>query len=71
MSVETTIAPRRVSDATTEPAWVRRALIAVALAFLTVFLFVPLVAVFVEASEKASTSTWRRSSSPTRSRRSS
>ena len=52
MSAATTIAPRRVSDATTEPAWVRRALIAVALAFLTVFLFVPLVAVFVEALRK-------------------
>jgi len=45
-------APRRVSDATTEPAWVRRLLIAVALAFLTVFLFVPLAAVFVEALRK-------------------
>jgi sulfate transport system permease protein len=45
-------APRRISDATTEPAWVRRLLIAVALAFLTVFLFVPLVAVFVEALKK-------------------
>ena len=38
------VAPRRVSDATTEPAWVRRVLIAVALAFLAVFLFVPLIA---------------------------
>ena len=47
-----TVAPRRVSDATTEPAWLRRVLIAVALAFLTVFLFVPLVAVFVEALKK-------------------
>ena len=45
-------APRRVSDATTEPAWLRRVLIAVALAFLTVFLFVPLIAVFVEALKK-------------------
>ncbi len=52
MSVETTIAPRRVSDATTEPAWVRRTLIGIALAFLTVFLFIPLVAVFVEALRK-------------------
>jgi sulfate transport system permease protein len=52
MSVETTIAPRRVSDATTEPAWVRRALITIALAFLTVFLFIPLVAVFAEALRK-------------------
>jgi sulfate transport system permease protein len=46
------VAPRRVSDATTEPVWVRRILIAVALAFLTVFLFVPLIAVFVEALKK-------------------
>ncbi len=35
-----------------EPAWVRRVLITVALLFLTVFLFVPLVAVFVEAFKK-------------------
>ncbi|HSC64437.1 MAG TPA: sulfate ABC transporter permease subunit CysW [Caldimonas sp.] len=46
------VTPPRVSDATTEPAWVRRLLIGVALAFLTVFLFVPLVAVFVEALKK-------------------
>jgi len=46
------VAPRRVSDATHEPAWVRRLLIGVALAFLAVFLFVPLVAVFVEALKK-------------------
>ncbi|WP_082568610.1 sulfate ABC transporter permease subunit CysW [Rhizobacter sp. Root1221] len=38
--------------ATAEPAWVRWALIGTALAFLTVFLFVPLVAVFVEAFKK-------------------
>jgi len=35
-----------------EPAWVRWALLAVALAFLTLFLFVPLVAVFTEALRK-------------------
>jgi sulfate transport system permease protein len=35
-----------------EPAWVRVALIAAALIFLTLFLFVPLVAVFVEAFKK-------------------
>ncbi len=52
MSAAATMAPRRVSDATHEPAWVRRVLIAVALAFLAVFLFVPLVAVFVEALKK-------------------
>lgn len=37
---------------TLEPTWVRIALIAVALTFLTLFLFVPLVAVFVEAFRK-------------------
>jgi sulfate transport system permease protein len=41
-------APRKATN-TLEPRWVRYALIAVALLFLTVFLFVPLVAVFVEA----------------------
>ncbi|SFG59527.1 sulfate transport system permease protein [Duganella sp. CF458] len=35
-----------------EPRWVRYTLIAVALTFLTLFLFVPLVAVFVEALKK-------------------
>ena len=45
-------APRRVSDAIGEPAWVRRTLIAIALVFLTLFLFIPLVAVFVEALKK-------------------
>jgi sulfate transport system permease protein len=45
-------APPRLSDATREPAWVRRLLIGVALAFLALFLFVPLIAVFVEALKK-------------------
>jgi sulfate transport system permease protein len=45
-------APPRLSDATREPAWVRRLLIGVALAFLALFLFVPLIAVFVEALRK-------------------
>ena len=35
--------------ATAEPPWVRRLLIGVALAFLALFLFVPLAAVFAEA----------------------
>jgi sulfate transport system permease protein len=35
-----------------EPVWVRGVLIAIALIFLTLFLFVPLVAVFVEAFKK-------------------
>ena len=46
------VAPPRVADAVSEPAWVRRTLIGVALAFLTMFLFVPLVAVFVQALAK-------------------
>ncbi|HEU4850825.1 MAG TPA: sulfate ABC transporter permease subunit CysW [Telluria sp.] len=46
------LASRGTRDATTEPAWVRAALIAGALAFLTLFLFVPLVAVFTEAFRK-------------------
>jgi sulfate/thiosulfate transport system permease protein len=37
---------------TTEPLWVRRLLIGIALAFMTLFLFVPLVAVFHEALKK-------------------
>ncbi len=46
------LAPPRVRDAVSEPAWVRRTLIGAALAFLTLFLFVPLVAVFVQAFAK-------------------
>ena len=38
--------------ATSEPAWVRRSLIAVALGFLGLFLFVPLAAVFAQALVK-------------------
>jgi sulfate transport system permease protein len=41
-------APRKATN-TLEPGWVRFALITVALLFLTLFLFVPLLAVFVEA----------------------
>ncbi len=47
-----TIAPRSIQSATSEPAWVRRLLIGVALAFLSLFLFVPLAAVFHEALKK-------------------
>ena len=46
------LAPARVADAVSEPAWVQRTLIGVALAFLTLFLFVPLIAVFVQAFAK-------------------
>jgi sulfate transport system permease protein len=42
----------QVKAAAAEPAWVRWALIAVALAFLSLFLFVPLVTVFYEALKK-------------------
>src|SRR4026208_826163 len=38
--------------ATQEPAWVRRTLIGLALVFLTLFLFVPLISVFSEALRK-------------------
>jgi sulfate transport system permease protein len=44
-------APAR-SSATSERPWVRRTLIALALGFMTLFLFVPLVLVFVEAFSK-------------------
>lgn len=45
--------PRRSAlAATEEPAWVRWLLIGTALVFLSLFLFVPLVAVFVEAFKK-------------------
>jgi len=44
--------PIRVPHATQEPLWVRTLLITLALAFLTFFLVVPLVSVFVEAFKK-------------------
>ena len=46
------IRPTDIKGATTESPWVRRLLIAVALAFLALFLFVPLAAVFYEALRK-------------------
>ena len=46
------LTPPDVARATTEPAWVRRLLIAVALVFLSLFLFVPLISVFAEAFKK-------------------
>jgi sulfate transport system permease protein len=48
---DSAVLPRK-ANATTEPAWVRRTLIGVALAFMTLFLFVPLATVFVEALAK-------------------
>ncbi|QJQ06753.1 sulfate ABC transporter permease subunit CysW [Undibacterium piscinae] len=49
--------PRRIEPpvtpaATVEPLWIRVILISAALAFLTLFLFIPLVAVFAEALKK-------------------
>ena len=44
-----TRAPRAATD---EPAWVRRLLIGLAVGFMTLFLFVPLAAVFTEAFRK-------------------
>jgi sulfate transport system permease protein len=44
--------PRALRPATAESPWVRRLLIGTALLFLTLFLFVPLAAVFVEAFKK-------------------
>ncbi len=43
---------RNALAATAEPAWVRRTLIGITLTFLTLFLFVPLFAVFFEAFKK-------------------
>ncbi len=44
--------PPNVSASRTEPAWVRRLLIGIALVFLALFLFIPLVSVFFEAFKK-------------------
>ena len=46
------VGPRALRSATTEAPWVRRLLIAIALLFLTLFLFVPLSTVFFEAFKK-------------------
>ena len=46
------VAPPLAVATTTEPRWVQVGLIALALLFLSLFLFVPLVAVFVEAFKK-------------------
>ena len=47
-----TSSSRRIEQSTEEPAWVRRSLIGVALAFLLLFLVLPLAAVFTEAMRK-------------------
>ncbi len=47
-----TVPPARLDAATAEPLWLRLTLIAVALGFMTLFLFVPLATVFFEAFRK-------------------
>ncbi len=44
--------PVHVPNALLEPFWIRAVLIGIALAFLTLFLFIPLIAVFAEAFKK-------------------
>ena len=46
------VAPKPLQKATAEPPWVRRLLIGIALLFLSLFLFVPLVSVFHQALKK-------------------
>ncbi len=58
MNAAASQAPRRLSNATGEPAWLRRLLIGIALVFLSLFLFVPLAAVFVEALKKGADVYW-------------
>ena len=45
---------RRAQAGTTEPTWVKWTLIGIALAFVFLFLILPLVAVFTEALRKGS-----------------
>jgi sulfate transport system permease protein len=45
-------APRRIRAATAEAPWVRALLIGLALGFMTLFLFIPLVTVLYEAFKK-------------------
>ena len=52
LAARRSVSPRTALAATAEPAWVRRTLIGLALAFLAFFLFVPLAAVFFEAFKK-------------------
>ena len=54
-----TLPVRTVEKATAEPRWVRLVLIGLALAFLGIFLFVPLAAVFYEALRKGVVVYWQ------------
>jgi sulfate transport system permease protein len=51
-------APVALPEALAEPAWVRRALVTLALLFLSLFLFVPLAAVFAQALSKGLAVYW-------------
>jgi sulfate transport system permease protein len=51
LAASSSLSARR-TRATQEPAWVRWTLIGVALAFLTLFLFIPMISVFYEALKK-------------------
>jgi sulfate transport system permease protein len=51
-NTETRVIPAKRRSATTEPRWVQWTLIAIAMAFMTLFLFVPLGTVFYEALKK-------------------
>lgn len=59
-----TLSVRPVEKATAEPRWVRLLLIGLALAFLGVFLFVPLAAVFYEALRKGVGVYWQAVTEP-------
>jgi sulfate transport system permease protein len=54
--------PAITPAATLEPLWIRVTLTLIAFAFLTLFLFVPLAAVFAEALKKAGRCIWKPSS---------
>ncbi|MEX8504450.1 sulfate ABC transporter permease subunit CysW [Leptothrix ochracea] len=58
------VAPPHRVNATAEPVWVRRSLIAVALLFMGLFLFVPLATVFIEAFKKGLGVYWAAISDP-------
>jgi sulfate/thiosulfate transport system permease protein len=51
-------APRKHPSGTSEPAWVRRSLIGLALVFVFLFLLLPLAAVFAEALQKGGAAYW-------------
>ncbi len=64
MSGATTRTARRTQAGTTESPWVRYTLIGIALAFMLLFLVLPLAAVFAEALRKGLAPIWRACASP-------